>query len=173
VPPTATATSTPFQFTVSSHSSRNNCADTGLEGIVNGSNGLPVAGVQIQYGEIGVAGSRFIATSDNNGRYGALLIPGVDKASYRSHNWYAYVVDGGKRNSDEFRFTTDPIFADNPGYCYRNDNNNNNNGNSNGNSNSSDNLPAGCILDPCKNSNTIQIKIINWQQRTEIPEQPN
>lgn len=166
LPPTATATPTPFPFIVSSHSSKNNCADTGLEGVVNGADGLPRAGIQIQYGEIGVAGSRFIATSDNNGRYGALLIPGSSKpASYQSHDWYAYIVDSGQRASEEFRFTTDPIFADNPDYCYRdNDDDNDNNSNSD-NSSSSDNLPAGCILDPCRNSNTIQIKVINWQAR--------
>jgi hypothetical protein len=160
LPPTATYTPTPFPFIVASHSAKNNCADTGLEGIVNGVDGLPVAGVQVQYGEIGVAGSRFIATSDNNGRYGALLIPGSSKpAAYQSHNWYAYILDNGRRASEEFRFTTDPIYADNPDYCYE-DNDNDNNGNSNNNS-----LPAGCIIDPCKNSNTIQIKVINWQAR--------
>lgn len=161
LPPTATPTPTPFPFIVSSHSGKNNCADTGLEGIVNGSDGLPVAGVQIQYGEIGVSGSRFIATTDNNGRYGALLIPGSSKpAAYQSHNWYAYVVESGRRASEEFRFTTDPIFANNPDYCYRN-NDNSNNGNTNNN-----NLPAGCVIDPCKNSNTIQVKVINWQSRS-------
>jgi len=170
LPPTATLTPTPFPFVVSSHSGKNNCADTGLEGTVNDTNGLPKAGVQIQYGELGVAGSRFIATTDNNGRYGALLIPGSSKpAAYQSHNWYAYVVNNGQRSSEEFRFTTDPIFADNPNYCYRGDDNNGNgngNGNSNSNSNSSSgnsNMPAGCTLDPCKNGNTIQIKVINWQ----------
>jgi hypothetical protein len=149
-------------FVVASHSSKNNCADTGLEGVVNGPQGLPLAGVQIQYGELGVAGSRFIATTDNNGRYGALLIPGASKpASYQSHDWYAYVVENGKRASEEFRFTTDPIYADNPSYCGRDDNGNNNN-NANANSNE---LEPGCLLDPCKNSNTIQVKVINWQER--------
>lgn len=160
-PPTVTPTPTPLPFVVSSHSGRNNCADSGLDGIVNGSDGLPLQGVQIQYGEIGVGGSRFIATTDNNGRYGALLIPGSSKpASYRSHDWYAYVVESGQRASEEFRFTTDPIFADNPSYCGREDNEN---GDGNGNSNNSNELEAGCTLDPCKNSNAIQIKTINWQ----------
>jgi hypothetical protein len=141
-PPTTTPTATPFPFIVVSHSGKNNCADTGLEGVVNGPDGLPRAGVQVQYGEIGVAGSRFIATTDNNGRYGALLIPGASKpASFQSHDWYAYVVESGQRASDTFNFTTDPIFADNPDYCGRESNQNDNNGNSSNNSNS---LPAGC-----------------------------
>jgi len=158
-PPTVTPTPTPLPFIVSSHSGRNNCADTGLDGVVNGADGLPLPGVQVQYGEIGVGGSRFIATTDNNGRYGALLIPGTSKpASYQSHNWYAYIVENGQPASDEFRFTTDPIFADNPSYCGREDNDNGSNGNSN-----SDQLEPGCTLDPCKNNNSIQIKTINWQ----------
>lgn len=160
VPPTVTPTPTPFPFIVASHSSKNNCADTGLEGIVNGPNGLPQAGVQVQYGELGVAGSRFIATSDNNGRYGALLIPGASKpASYQSHNWYAYILDSGRRASEEFRFTTDPIYANNPDYCGRDQD-------TNGNTTNSNELRPGCLLDPCKNSGTIQVKVINWQQRT-------
>jgi hypothetical protein len=165
LPPTVTPTPTPFPFVVVSHSGRNNCADTGLEGVVNGADGLPLAGVQVQYGEIGVSGSRFLATTDNNGRYGALLIPGASKpASYQSHNWYAYILEDGQRASETFRFTTDPIYADNPSHCSSdNDNANDNNGNSNSNS-----LPAGCILDPCKNTSTIQVKIINWQARTPI-----
>jgi len=160
VPPPPTATPTPLPYTVSSHSSKNNCADTGLEGIINGANGLPMAGVQVQYGEIGVAGSRFIATTDNNGRYGALLIPGASKpASYQSHNWYAYILDSGRRASEEFRFTTDPIYANNPKHCTSGGNNNNN-----GNSNK---LGPGCVIDPCKVSTTIQVKVINWQKRFE------
>ncbi len=163
LPPTATPTPTPFPFIVASHSSKNNCADTGLEGVINGPDGLPQSGIQVQYGEIGVAGSRFLATTDNNGRYGALLIPGSSKpASYQSHNWYAYIVDNGQRASEEFRFTTDPIFADNPDYCGRDNNGNDNNGNSS----NSNKLQPGCLLDPCKNSNTIQVKVINWQERS-------
>jgi len=44
-----------FPYFVSSHSSENNCADIGLKGVVSGPDGLPQAGVMIQYGEIGVA----------------------------------------------------------------------------------------------------------------------
>jgi hypothetical protein len=114
-----------------------------------------MAGVQIQYGELGVSGSRFIATTDNNGRYGALLIPGASKpASYRSHNWYAYVLESGKRASEEFRFTTDPIYADNPSHCGKDED-----------EEDEDELEPGCLIDPCKVNSTIQIKVINWQLR--------
>jgi hypothetical protein len=172
IPPTPTRTPTPLPYTVSSHSSRNNCADTGVEGVVNGPDGLPLAGVQIQYGEVGVSGSRFIATTDNNGRYAALLIPGASKpASYKSHNWYAFVVISGQPASQEFRFTTDPIYADNPDYCGRDDDDDDNSEDENANSNDNssndneDDLEPGCTLNPCHNSNAIQIKIINWQRR--------
>lgn len=160
-PPTQTPTPTPLPYVVSSHSGRNNCADIGLDGLVNGPDGLPVQGVQIQYGEVGVGGSRFIATTDNNGRYAALLLPGSNtSAAIRPHNWYAYVVENGERASKEFRFTTDPIFADNPPHCDDDDSENNNNSNDN-------ELGPGCTLDPCKSSSSIQIKTINWQKRAE------
>lgn len=170
-PPTVTPTPSPLPYIVGSHSSRNNCADSGLEGIVNDANGLPESGVQVQYGEMGVSGSRFIATTDGNGRYGALLIPGSSgSAALQSHNWYAYVVQNGQPASEQFTFTTDPLYADNPSYCGRDDNKNDNNDNNDNNSNSSqdsdDNLAPGCTLDPCKVSSSIQIKVINWQRRS-------
>lgn len=166
-PPTVTPTPTPLPYVVSSHSGRNNCADIGLDGIVNGPDGLPLQGVQIQYGELGVAGSRFIATTDNNGRYAALLLPGSNRqAALRPHNWYAYVLVNGQPASQEFRFTTDPIFADNPDYCERDDDNDNssNNSNNSDSSSSNGNLKPGCLLNPCQNNNSIQIKTINWQK---------
>ena len=164
-PPTVTPTPSPLPYVVGSHSSRNNCADTGLEGIVNGTDGLPQAGAQVQYGEVGVSGSRFIATTDNNGRYGALLIPGSSKpASYQSHNWYAYVVENGQQASEQFQFTTDPIYADNPSYCGRD--NNDDDDESDDEEDNEDELEPGCSLDPYKVSSSIQIKVINWQRRT-------
>jgi hypothetical protein len=168
LPPTITPTPTPLPFVVSSHSGRSNCADIGLEGVVNGNNGLPLGGVRVQYGELGVGGSRFIATTDSSGRYGALLLPGTSRpASLRHHDWYAFVVENGQRASDEFRFTTDPIYADNPSFCGRNDNDNSNsNSNSNGNSNNNNELQDGCTLDPCKSNRSVQIKTINWQLRS-------
>ncbi|HXW01364.1 MAG TPA: hypothetical protein VEC93_23340 [Anaerolineae bacterium] len=157
-PPPPTATPTPFGYFVSSHSSDNNCADIGLKGVVNGPDGLPKGGVEIQYGEIGVAGSKFTARTDGNGRYGALLLPGSDKvATFSSHNWYAYVVDNGQRASDEFRFTTDPIYARNPRHC--------SDLKDPDKAEDKDNL--GCIPNPCESNDAIQIKIINWQLKYE------
>lgn len=155
-PPTPTATATPFGYFVSSHSSENNCADIGLKGVVNGPDGLPKAGVQIQYGELGVVGSMFTARTDGNGRYGALLLPGSNKvATSSSHNWFAYVVDNGQRASEEFKFTTDPIYAaNNPKHCRDL---------SGPEEDINDSDRNGCIPDPCKSEDAIQIKIINWE----------
>lgn len=155
LPPPPSATPTPFGYIVSSHSNENNCADIGLKGVVNGPDGLPKAGVEIQYGEIGVAGSRFTTKTDGNGRYGALLLPGSNKtATFSSHNWYAYILENGQRASEEFKFTTDPIYARNPKHCKSLD---------------EDEEPSsrGCIVDPCHSEDAIQIKIINWQLKFE------
>jgi hypothetical protein len=157
-PPTATLTPTPFPFIVSSHSSENNCADVGLKGVVDGIDGLPKPLVQIEYGEIGVAGSRFSTTTDASGRYGALLLPGSNKSqALRAHNWYALIVENGQPASERFLFTTDPIYADNPDYC----------DNIDPDEEDDEFEEKGCILDPCKSRDSIQIKIINWRQRSE------
>jgi hypothetical protein len=155
LPPPPTATATPFGYHVSSHSSENNCADIGLKGVVNGPDGLPKGGVQIQYGELGVSGSLFTTRTDGNGRYGALLLPGSNKsATYSSHNWFAYIVENGQRASDEFKFTTDPIYAKNPKHC---------SDLSGPEADINDEDRKGCIVNPCNSDDAIQIKIINWQ----------
>lgn len=159
LPPPPTATPTPFSFVVSSHSSERNCADIGLKGVVNGTDGLPLAGVEVQYGEVGVGGSRFTTRTDANGRYSALLLPGANRsAAVRSHNWYAYILDSGQQASDEFRFTSDPIFAQNPPYCRS--------FNLDDEDEEAEFLEKGCLLDPCRSNDSIQIKIINWQKRS-------
>jgi hypothetical protein len=155
-PPTIPPTPTPFPYIVSSHSSENNCADVGLKGLVNGVDGLPQAGVQVQYGEIGVAGSRFTATTDASGRYGALLLPGSNEdVAKRSHDWYAYVLRNGQQASEKFTFASDPIYAINPKYCRGVD----------PDKEEDEFKDKGCILDPCHSNDSIQIKIINWQLR--------
>ena len=156
LPPPPTATPTPFGYFVSSHSNENNCADIGLKGVVNGPDGLPKAGVQIQYGEIGVAGSQFTTRTDGNGRYGALLLPGSNKtATFSSHNWFAYIMENGQRASEEFKFTTDPIYARNPKHC--------NDLKTEDEADINDADRKGCIADPCQSEDAIQIKIIDWQ----------
>jgi hypothetical protein len=155
IPPPPTATPTPFPFYVSSHSGENNCADIGLKGVVNGVDGLPQAGIMVRYGEIGVSGSQFTTRTDGNGRYSALLLPGANKEqSTKSHNWYVSVELNGQRASEEFKFTSDPIYAINPKHC------------SDPDLTEDERREKGCILDPCKTDGSIQIKIVNWQMRS-------
>ena len=156
LPPPPTNTSTPFPYFVSSHSSENNCADIGLKGTISGVDGLPQAGIQLQYGEIGVAGSRFTTKTDGNGRYTALLLPGANKSlASTSHNWYISVLENGRQASEEFKFTTDPIYAQNPSYCKGID----------PDEDEDEFVSKGCIFDPCRSDDSIQVKIVNWQMR--------
>jgi hypothetical protein len=193
--PTTTPTPTPLPYFVAAHSGINNCADLGLWGMINDEDGLPLGGISVQYGEVGVAGSAFLAVTDSNGRFDARLIPGTNKAqTVITHTWYAYVIESGTPQSEAFTFETDPIFANNPPECAAvdpdrdtntntntndnngngNDNNSNNNSNNNGNGNdnsSNDNGDAdefrelGCLPDPCRSSDTVNVKVIDWQKR--------
>ena len=153
VPPPPTpanpATPIPLPYYVSSHSSQNNCADIGIEGVVTGPDSLPLGNVTLQFGEVGVQNSRFLATTDYNGRYSGLLLSGSDRVQVeRSHDWYVYVLNDKQPVSPVFEFTTDPMFADNPPRCGDN----------------SDGSQPGCIMDPCRHRNAIQVKIINWKK---------
>jgi hypothetical protein len=122
--------------------------------VVNGVDGLPLAGAQVRYGEIGVSGSRFTTRTDANGRYSALLLPGANKEqAIKSHNWYVFVEQSGQKASDEFKFTTDPIYAVNPKHCKDPD------------LDEDERQRKGCIPDPCKTDGSIQVKIVNWQMR--------
>lgn len=155
-PPPPTSTPTPLPYYVSSHSSENNCADIGLKGMISDEDGLPAANVEVQYGEFGVPGSRFTTRTDASGRYNALLLPGANKrAARQSHTWFVYVRENGERASEEFRFTTDPIYAYQPDHCKGID----------PDEEEDEFLDKGCIMDPCKSRDAIQIKIVNWQRK--------
>ena len=144
-----TPTPTPLPYRVFSHANRNNCADIGVNGIVTGSNGVPLGEVTLQYGEVGVPNSRFLATTDFNGRYSGLLLSGSDRAAVQvSHNWYLYVLENGQPLSPVFEFSSDPIFAKNPKRC----------------GSTSDGKQPGCIMDPCRSTRAIQVKTVNWQK---------
>jgi len=155
IPPTPvpppTNTPTPFPFAVSSHSSKNNCADVGLQGVVNDVNGLPAANIDVEYGELGVAGSRFKSRTDGNVRYAAQLLSGTSQSAYSNHNWFVQISVNGQQASDPFTFTTDPVFARNRKGCDLTDDDTGND--------------AGCTPDPCRVDGTIQVKIVNWQYK--------
>ena len=110
--------------------------------------------MSVRYGEIGVSGSQFTTRTDGNGRFSALLLPGINKKeAMKSHNWYVLVEQNGQPASDEFKFTTDPIYAVNPKHCADPD------------LTDEERQQKGCILDPCKTDGSVQIKIVNWQMR--------
>ena len=145
----STPTPTPLPYRVLSHGNRHNCADIGVNGIVTGPNGAPLGEVTLQYGEVGVPNSRFLATTDFNGRYSGLLLSGSDRAAAQvSHNWYLYVLENGQPLSPVFEFTSNPIFAQNPKRC----------------GSTSDGKQPGCIMDPCRSAQAIQVKTVNWQK---------
>ncbi|MCB0195515.1 MAG: hypothetical protein KDJ65_26435 [Anaerolineae bacterium] len=175
--PTDTATPTPFPYFVIAHSGMNNCSDLGLWAMINDDQGLPQGGITIQYGEYGVSGSRFLSTSDPNGRIDALLIPGSNRAQTTiTHTWYAFVVADGQQQSETFLFETDPIFANNPDICDKYDPNDDelpedDDGNEIDEDDERDRYEdEGCIADPCLSSDSINIKIIDWQERSQTPE---
>lgn len=161
--PTVTPTPLPPPYFVASHSSENRCSDIKMEIHALDANGLPMAGLTVEYGEVGVASSVFTAGPTNtSGIYGVTLIPGTNRSAAKDpHNWFAYVVENGQRASEIFRFTTDPMWADNPEHCDDNDNDNDN-------VDDNDNEDEGCIADPCEDADAINVKIINWQKRRPI-----
>lgn len=163
--PTVTPTPIPPPFFVSSHSSQSRCSDIKLEIHVNDEDGLPLEGVFVAYGELGVSGSNFMAGPTNfNGQYGVTLIPGNNRGNpdaFESHTWFAYVVEDGERVSDIFQFTTDPIYIKNTDpECSR----------AREEGEDADFDERSCLVDPCESNDSVQVQIINWQRRiVEIP----
>ncbi len=154
-PPSPTPTPPPPPYKVASFSGDNNCADIGLKGRITDSQGLPLGSVQLQYGEIGVGGSRFSASTDNSGRYAALLLPGSNKrAASKPHDWYIYVLESGQQASEQFTFTTDPIYASNASHCKGLDPDD---------TDDDDFFELGCIEDPCRSDDSVQVQTVNFQ----------
>lgn len=158
VPPTPTPFP-PYTFVgLSGQESESNCANVKMKYSVFGEDGEPIAGYQVEYGEIGVRGSVFqTVATEYHDVYGVTLVPGTDKpASRKSHNWFAYLLQDGKKVSKALLFSTDPLYADPRESC--SNNNNNSNSNSNGNDNSSGNDNNNCIPDPCTSDDATNIK---------------
>lgn len=185
VPPTATPVP-PYPFLpVNGPDTTNRCSDIKLQYTVKDSTGedaqnLP--GYQIEYGEIGVRGSVFVTEkTEFHDNYGVTLIPGTDKrAAIKSHNWFAHLIYNGEKVSKSFLFSTDPMYADPSERCSDNSNSNDNsssnsNDNSSGNDNSSNgNDNEGCIEDPCKSGDAVNVKHLVWvpQQEGIVPLTP-
>lgn len=154
----------PFDFTARTAGSENNCANIKLAYSVVGDNLEPISGYQVEYGEIGIPGSRFVTEETEFAEiYGVTLIPGTDRASsVRSHNWYAYLIDEGRKISEAILFTTDPIRALDSERC---ENGGDGNGNNNDNDSNNNNNGEGCIPDPCTSEDAVNVKIVQFQPR--------
>lgn len=168
--PTPTNTPLPPPYFVVSHSSENRCADLKLEIHALDEEGLPLPGLMIEYGEVDIPESNFVAGPTNaNGMYGVLLINGFEnrEAARQLHLWYTYVVEGGVRASEVFTFTTDPIWADNPEKCedYRDETDEEDTDEDD----EEEFVEEGCIEDPCRSGDAVNVKIITWQRRPPIP----
>lgn len=152
IPPTPTPFP-PYPYVGTSGDSQRNCANIKLSYAVEGDDGEPAAGFQVEYGELGVSGSYFLTgPTEYSEIYGVTLIPGTDRSAVREkHNWFAYLMLDGQKVSPAVLFTTDPILADNPSYC--------------------DGLDAtefqqkGCIANPCDSEKAVNIKHIDFKPR--------
>lgn len=104
-PPTSTP---PPAFIISGRQTEANCYVVRVKGQVFDSSGLPVSGVPMQVGEVGVAGSIFTtAPTDANGRY-AYDFGSPDS---NKHTWFVVPMEGGQPSPgvQRFEFQTDPI----------------------------------------------------------------
>jgi hypothetical protein len=115
---------------------------------VFGADNEPISGYQVEYGEIGVRGSVFLTgPTEFHEFYGVTLIPGTNKsASMKSHNWFAYLIQNGKKVSKALLFSTDPMFADNPSKCNDID------------PEDDEFSEEGCIADPCTSEDATNVK---------------
>ncbi len=160
IPPTFTPVPT-FEFVARSDESENNCANIKLEYAILDPAFEPIAGYQVEYGEIGVPGSVFLTEeSEFSETYGVTLIPGTNRAAaQQSHNWFAYLKKDGVKVSSAILFTTDPMWALDSESCQiledelLNDDDD---------SNDNDEV-SGCINDPCIDEEAVNIKKVDFQ----------
>jgi hypothetical protein len=104
LPPPPTSTQPPPLYSPSNIRTEANCDVVRILGRVLDVQGLPVAGVTMQVGEVGVAGSVFnTAPTDANGRY----VFDFGAPDDNSHTWFVVPLQGGQRAVDPFSFTTD------------------------------------------------------------------
>lgn len=135
----ATNTPLPPPFSVASHSGEPNCSIVGVKGVVSDAQGLPMSGVQLQVGEVGVAGSLFTVTTDANGRY-AFNFLGTTK---KQHTWFVVPLENGQPGADRFQWVSDPNLDDDD-----------------------DDDEGGGL---CNNADAIMVKTVNWRRRPDVP----
>ncbi|MBN1218177.1 MAG: hypothetical protein JXM69_04555 [Anaerolineae bacterium] len=154
VPPTSTA-APPYPYAGASGENENRCDNIKLKYSVTGDDGEPAAGFQVEYGEIAVPGSVFLTEPTRYSEvYGVTLIQGIDRSAASSaHDWFAYLMLDGVKMSQAILFTTDPLYADNPSHCDDLD------------QDSTEFYEKGCIMDPCRSDDAINVKAIDFQPR--------
>jgi len=103
-PPPPTGTAAPPLYTPFNIKTENSCSVNRIWGRLFDANGLPLAGVVMQVGEVGVAGSVFnTAPSDANGRY----VFDFGSPNDDSHTWFVVPLEGGQPAVNRFEFQTD------------------------------------------------------------------
>ena len=81
-----------------------NCFVVRIKGVVTDAMGVPISGVVMQVGEVGVAGSVFrTAPTDANGRY----IWDFGAPDNNSHTWFVVPLEGGQEAVSRVQFQTD------------------------------------------------------------------
>ncbi len=111
--PTATKTPTPRPspsatplpiYRITSNVYKNDCDNVFVHGVVSGANGLPLSGVVMQVGEVGVAGSVFnTEPTDSNGRYFYWFA----SPDNNTHRWFVVPLENGKPAVQRFEWQTD------------------------------------------------------------------
>lgn len=154
VPPTETPT--PYPCILSSHTDETRCTNIKMAFNIRGEGDGTVEGLQVRWGEVGSTRRRGLTDPYKPGQtYGVMLVPGVQMAdAMRPHEWYAYVVHEDVQISETFNFATDPIWANNPSYCFTIDD-------------EDEYTEKGCIAHPCESDDAVQVKYINWECNTD------
>lgn len=111
--PTATKTPTPRPspsatplplYRVSNITNNNDCDNVFVHGVIYGQNGLPLSGIRMQVGEVGVAGSVYTTDpSDSNGRY----FYWFDRPNNDKHRWFVVPLENGQPAVQRFEWQTD------------------------------------------------------------------
>jgi len=105
-PPPPTDTPAPPLYSPSNIRTEANCDVVRIMGRVFDSQGLPLGGVTMQVGEVGVTGSVFSTSpSDANGRY----VWDFGAPNDATHTWFVVPLENGQPAVNRFEFQTDHI----------------------------------------------------------------
>ncbi|OQY49040.1 MAG: hypothetical protein B6242_00705 [Anaerolineaceae bacterium 4572_78] len=101
-----TDTAQPPLYKVMNTNGEPNCLVMRIKGKVTDSDSIPIAGVEMQVGEMNVAGSVFKTTTDANGRY----IHDFGAPASRVQRWFVIPLEDGKEAANKrYTFQTDSV----------------------------------------------------------------